>query len=234
MSPATTVAVAVMAKAPDAGVVKTRLCPPLSPREAAALARCFLRDRVAQVRALAGVSPVIAYTPASERGVFQRLAPAFTLIAQHGIDLGARMRSTLATLLATGHRAAIAIGTDTPTLPTAVLQHAVDRLTSQDVDVVLGPADDGGYYLIGVRADHPMLFDDMPWSTSTVLEITVRRARAAGLRTVCVNRWFDVDTPEDLTRLRAALAESQDVAPATRRFLERQAACRLRRETSRR
>jgi uncharacterized protein len=234
VSSTTTTAVAIMAKAPEAGAVKTRLCPPLSPREAAALARCFLRDRVAQVRALTGVSPVIAFTPASERGVFQRLAPVFTLIAQHGTDLGARMRSTLATLLAAGHPAAIAIGTDTPTLPTAVLQHAVDRLASPDVDVVLGPADDGGYYLIGVRGDHPALFEDMPWSTSTILEITVRRARAADLRTVCVSPWFDVDTPEDLTRLRAALAESPDGAPATRRFLERQAACRLRRETSRR
>ena len=230
MSPATAVAVAIMAKAPDPGAVKTRLCPPLSPREAAALARCFLRDRVAQVRALTGVSRVIAFTPASARGVFQRLAPDFTLIAQHGADLGARMRSTLATLLAAGHRAMIAIGTDTPTLPTAVLQHAVDRIASPDVDVVLGPAEDGGYYLIGVRADDPMLFGDVPWSTSKVLEITLHRARAAGLRTVCVKPWFDVDTPEDLIRLRAALADSPDVARATRRFLE-QAACRLRRAT---
>jgi len=226
------VAVAIMAKAPDAGAVKTRLCPPLSPREAAALARCFLRDRIAQVRGLAGVSRVIAYTPASECGVFHRLAPDFTLIAQHGTDLGARMRSTLATLLAAGHRAAIAIGTDTPALPTAVLQHAVDRLGSPDVDVVLGPADDGGYYLIGVRADHPTLFDDVPWSTSTVLEITVQRARAVGLHTACVSPWFDVDAPDDVTRLRAALIENPHAAPATRRFLERQEACRRRRETS--
>lgn len=232
MSAPTTVAVAIMAKAPTAGAVKTRLCPPLSPREAAALARCFLRDRIAQVRALAGVSPVVAFTPASERGVFQRLAPDFALIAQHGPDLGARMRSTLATLLAAGHRAAIAIGTDTPTLPPTVIQHAVDRLASPDVDVVLGPADDGGYYLIGVRADYPTLFDDMPWSTSDVLEVTVRRARAAGLRAVGVDPWFDVDTPDDLARLRAALVESPHAAPATRRFLERQDACRLRPERS--
>ena len=232
MSPATAVAVAVMAKAPRAGAVKTRLCPPASPREAAALARCFLRDRVAQVRELTGVSRVIAFTPASERGVFQRLAPDFTLIVQHGTDLGARMRSTLATLLASGHRAAIAIGTDTPTLPTTVIQLAVDRIASPDVDVVLGPADDGGYYLIGVRADHPTLFDDVTWSTSTVLEITLQRARAVGLHTACVSPWFDVDTPDDVTRLRAALIENPHVAPATRRFLERQEACRLRRAIS--
>jgi uncharacterized protein len=232
VNPATTVAVAIMAKAPDAGAVKTRLCPPLSPREAAALARCFLRDRIAQVRTLAGVSPAVAYTPASERERFARLAPDFGLTVQGGPHLGARIRSTLATLLAAGHRAAIAIGTDTPTLPTAVLQHAIDRIGLADVDVVLGPAEDGGYYLIGVRADHPTLFEDIPWSTSAVLEVTLQRARAAGLRTVCVSPWFDVDTPDDLTRLRAALNENPHVAPATRRFLGRQAACRRRRETS--
>ena len=143
------------------------------------------------------------------------------------------MRATLATLLASGHRAAIAIGTDTPTLPTAVIQLAVDRLASADVDLVLGPAEDGGYYLIGVRGDHPMLFDDVPWSTSTVLDVTVGRARAAGLRTVCVSPWFDVDTPEDLTRLRGALIEHPRAAPATSRFFTGRDACRRRGETSR-
>jgi uncharacterized protein len=233
MSASTTVAVAVMAKAPHAGGVKTRLCPPLSPREAAALARGFLRDRIAQARSLTGARPVIAYTPASERARFERLAPDFALVAQRGPDLGARMRSTLATLLASGHRAAIVIGTDTPTLPTTVIQQAVDRLAAADVDVVLGPAEDGGYYLIGVRADHPTLFDDVPWSTPAVLEITLGRARAAGLRTLCLAAWFDVDTPDDLSRLRDALAENPHAAPATRRFLERHAACRLRREIRR-
>lgn len=232
ISPATA-AVAIMAKAPRPGAVKTRLCPPLTPREAAALARCFLRDRIAQVRDLTGVSPFIAYAPASERDLFERLAPHFALMPQQGADLGARMRSTLATLLASGHRAAIAIGTDTPTLPTIVLQHAVDLIASADLDVVLGPADDGGYCLIGVRGDHPTLFDEMPWSTSEVFEITLRRARAAGLRTARVSPCFDVDTPDDLRRLRASLTARPHIAPATSRFLTREAACRLRRETPR-
>ena len=158
-----TVALAIMAKAPKAGAVKTRLCPPLSPGQAAGLARCFLLDKIAQVRGLSGAGPVIAYTPPSERDLFERLAPDFALMPQHGRDLGERMRSTLATLLGAGHRAAIAIGTDTPTLPAAVLQQAVDLAASGEVDLVLGPAEDGGYYLIGVRADHPTLFDDVPW-----------------------------------------------------------------------
>jgi hypothetical protein len=233
MSPPPTVGVAIMTKAPRAGEVKTRLCPPLSPRQAAALARCLLRDRIAQVRGLTGVSPAIAYTPARERDLFERVAPGFTLIAQRGPHLGARIRSSLATLLGAGHRAAIAIGTDTPTLPTTVLQHAVDLIASPDVDVVLGPAEDGGYYLIGVKADHPTLFEDVPWSTSEVLAITLGRARAAGLHTACVSPWFDVDTPDDLNRLHAALAETPHAAPATHRFLAGHAACRRRREMAR-
>lgn len=232
MSPHTTVGVAIMAKAPRAGAVKTRLCPPLSPRQAAALARCFLRDRIAQLRDLRGASPAVAYTPASERDLFERLAPEFAPIVQRGRDLGARIRSTLAALMASGHRAAIAIGTDTPTLPTPVLQRAVDLIASGDVDVVLGPAEDGGYYLIGVSADHPTLFDEVPWSTSEVLAITLHRARAAGLRTACMSPWFDVDTSDDLTRLGAVLTETPHAAPATSRFLAGHAACRRRRATS--
>jgi rSAM/selenodomain-associated transferase 1 len=232
VSVAATTALAIMAKAPHAGAVKTRLCPPLTARAAAALARCFLCDRIAQIRGLAGVSPAIAYAPASARDLFERLAPGFRPLPQRGAELGARMRSTLATLFSSGHRAAIAIGTDTPTLPTSVIQRAVDLIASGDVDLVLGPAEDGGYYLIGARADHPTLFDDVPWSTAAVLEITLGRARAAGLRAACVSPWWDVDTPGDLIRLRDVLTESPDVAPATSRFLAGHAACRLHRETS--
>lgn len=214
------VAVAVMAKAPRAGAVKTRLCPPLTPREAAALARCFLRDTLAKVRALRGTATAIAYTPDSERDLFMRLAPGVALVPQRGADLGARIRSTLAALLASGHRAAIAIGTDAPTLPAAVLAQAVERIASGGVDLVVGPADDGGYYLLGARADHATLFDEIPWSTDAVLTITRRRAADAGLRCALLPAWFDVDTSDDLDRLRTALAESPHAAPATSRFLK--------------
>ena len=221
-----TVALAIMAKAPRVGDVKTRLCPPLSPRQAAALARCFLRDRIAQVRGLHGVQGVIAYTPEPE--IFERLAPDFTLVAQRDGDLGERMRALLAELIDTGYPAAIAVGTDTPTLPPAVLQRAVDVIASGDVDLVLGPAEDGGYYLIGVRADHPPLFAGVPWSTPAVLEITRDRAAAAGLSATLLSPWFDVDTGADLERLRADLAGDPYAAPATHRFLAGHDACRRR------
>jgi rSAM/selenodomain-associated transferase 1 len=214
------VAVAIMAKAPRPGTVKTRLCPPLLPTEAAALYRCFLLDKITAVGALADTQPVVAYTPDDARAEFDGLAPGFSLMAQRGRDLGARLHSTLASLLAAGHTGAIAVDSDTPTLPGAFLQQAVQCLSRPGPDVVLGPTEDGGYYLIGVRRAHRELFDGVPWSTSDVLDVTLRRAAKAGLRAACLPSWFDVDTPDDLERLRTVLgAETATPACQTRRLL---------------
>ena len=217
-SPSSRVAVAIMAKAPRPGAVKTRLCPPLVAAEAAALYRCFLLDKIAAVRALANAQPVVAYTPDDARAEFAALAPDMALVPQRGPDLGARLSTTLADLLAAGHVGAIAVDSDTPTLPREFLQQAVDCLMEPGPDVVLGPTEDGGYYLIGVRAVHRALFDAVPWSTSAVLEVTLRRAAAAGLRAVCLSPWFDVDTPDDLRRLQSALDDGR-AAGETGRFL---------------
>src|SRR5215813_10437354 len=215
-----TVAVAIMAKAPWPGTVKTRLCPPLLATEAADLYRCFLLDKIAAVGALAGAQPVIAYTPDDVRAEFDVLAPGFSLVAQQGPDLGARLYSTLAGLLAAGHAGAVAVDSDTPTLPAAFLQQAVDCLSRPGPDVVLGPTEDGGYYLIGVRRAHRELFDGVPWSTADVLDVTLRRAARAGLRADCLPSWFDVDTPDDLERLRKVLdAGTTTPAHQTRRLL---------------
>jgi rSAM/selenodomain-associated transferase 1 len=200
------VAVAIMAKAPTAGAVKTRLTPPLTAAQAARLYRCFLLDKLGQVRALDAVHPVVAYTPAEERATFEALAPDFRLLPQRGPDLGTRLVGVLTTLLDDGHVGAIAVDSDTPTLPTEFLQRGVARLMEPEVDVVVGPTDDGGYYLIGTRGPRPELFHDMPWSTSDVFAETLRRARAAGLRVVTLPVWFDVDTAADLARLEASLA----------------------------
>jgi len=214
------VAVAIMAKAPTAGAVKTRLTPPLTAAGAAELYRCFLLDKIEQVRALEDTHAVVAYTPADASRVFEELAPGFELLPQCGPELGARLANGLAQLLAHGHAGAVAIDSDTPTLPTAFLQQGVDILRRGESDVVIGPCDDGGYYLIGVRAERPELFDNMPWSTPEVLPETLRRARAAGLTTVCLPEWFDVDTAADLERLRASLIEPGDkIAEQTMRFL---------------
>ena len=206
-------AVVIMAKVPYPGQVKTRLCPPLTAWQAAALSRAFLFDKIAQVRMLTSARPAIAYTPASGEGFFGAIAPDFTLIAQQGADLGERLIHSLEYFLHLGCAGVMAIDSDTPTLPTQYLQQAIALLTKPDVDVVVGPSDDGGYYLIGIRAMHRDLFIDMPWSTSAVLPETVRRAEARGLSLARLPAWFDVDTPEDLTRLRTMLAQTAGEAP---------------------
>jgi rSAM/selenodomain-associated transferase 1 len=213
------IVVTIMAKSPRAGEVKTRLTPPLSPPDAAELYRCFLLDKIAQVRALAGAQAAIAYTPAEDRSVFQALAPGFLLLPQRGPDLGARLADSLGQLLALGHAAAFAIDSDTPTLPTAYLARALDLIATPETDLVLGPSEDGGYYLIGLRTPHRELFDDMPWSTSQVVPETLRRAAAKGLTVASLPSWFDIDTPEDLERLRASLGSSpENAARYTRQF----------------
>ena len=213
-------AVAIMAKAPRAGEVKTRLCPPLSLVDAAELYRRLLLDKIEQVRSLRTASLAIAYTPGEARAFFEEVAPGFVLVPQRGADLGDRLANSLGELLDTGHRGALAIDSDTPTLPLEFLQQALDLIVTPEIDVVLGPTEDGGYYLIGLRAVHRELFEAMAWSTQQVLPETIRRADAKGLRVACLPPWYDIDTPDDLARLRMALAASDgDVPRHTRKFL---------------
>jgi uncharacterized protein len=217
----TRIALCIMAKAPEAGRVKTRLCPPLSPADAAALYRCFLLDKIAQAREVAGAEPVLAYAPAEAAAVFEALAPGFTLLPQRGADLTARLTAVCAELFRRGCDAAIMIDSDTPTLPTERLERAAAVMMKEGgCDLVLGPSEDGGYYLIGLSRPHPELFEGIPWSTPTVLEETLRRARALGLSAVTLPAWYDVDTAADLVRLQADLAAGPDGGPRhTRRFV---------------
>jgi len=216
------VGLAIMAKAPRVGAVKTRLCPPLRAPEAAELARCFLLDAVERVRTVAGVDPIMAYAPAEARSEFEAVAPGFALIPQRGEDLGERQACLVEDVLALGHDAALVIGTDTPTLPRECLDEAVGLVMAPDVDLVLGPTEDGGYYLLGLRAPCPGLFEDMPWSTAAVLSRTLERAQRLGLRVACLPTWFDVDTGADLERLGAGLEADPGPFPRhTREFLAR-------------
>ena len=187
-----------MAKAPRVGAVKTRLCPPLRAPEAAELARCLLLDAVERVRMVAGSRPIMAYTPIEAQAQFEEAAPGFVQIPQRGGDLGARQLHLIEGVLGLGLQAALVIGTDSPTLPRECLDEAVSLVMAPDVDVVLGPTEDGGYYLIGLRAPHAALFEHVPWSTSAVLGRTLERAQQLGLRVACLPTWFDVDTGADL------------------------------------
>lgn len=234
MSATRQTAVALMAKAPRSGEVKTRLCPPYSFEEAAGLYRCFLLDKMEQVRELRdsrrcgnndfaaeGVVPVVSYAPGEARDLFESLAgPDFTLIPQRGGDLGARLAATFENLFAAGFRSALVLDSDTPTLPAEYLRRALGVLGETEADVVLGPSEDGGYYLIGLREPHPELFENVPWSTEEVLPETLRRAAGGGLRVARLPSWFDVDTPRDLGRLVSSLrGDVGSGARHTRRFL---------------
>ena len=214
-------AVAIMAKAPQPGEVKTRLCPPLSHGEAAELYRCFLLDKIAQVNALQRVAPVVSYSPTESKPFFEDVTPPhYMLIPQRGDDLGERLFFTFDQLFRQGYTQVIVIDSDTPTLPTAYLQHALMLIAAGENDVVLGPTEDGGYYLLGLRQSHRALFEQMPWSTSQVFPETRRRSERDGLTVACTEYWYDIDTPEDLARLRASLDQIQDgLARQTRQFL---------------
>lgn len=202
-----------MAKAPEAGQVKTRLCPPLSLDEAAQLYRCFLMDKIAQVQSVSSAEPVLAYAPDGAADIFEALAPGWKLLPQRGADLTSRLVSVLEELFDAGFEASIVIDSDTPTLPSRLLELAVAHMASGAQDLVLGPSEDGGYSLIGLRRLHRALFDGMPWSTPAVLEETVRRARALGLATLELGPWYDVDTGADLARLMAELEAGGDTGP---------------------
>ena len=133
----TRIALCIMAKAPEAGRVKTRLCPPLSPDDAAELYRCFLLDKIAQARGWRARSACSAYAPAQAAAVFEALAPGFTLLAQRGDDLTARLVAVCDDLFRSGFDAAIMIDSDTPTLPTERLERAVALMSGGASDLVL-------------------------------------------------------------------------------------------------
>lgn len=154
-------------------------------------------------------APALSYAPPEARSFFQDFAPPhFLLIPQLGLDLGARLLSTFVQLFRQGFERVLAIDSDTPTLPSAYLQHALEVIAQPENDVVLGPTEDGGYYLIGLRRLHAELFEDIPWSTPQVLTETLRRAQTRRLRAVCVETWFDVDSAADLRRLQGLLEAS--------------------------
>ncbi|MDO3378197.1 TIGR04282 family arsenosugar biosynthesis glycosyltransferase [Geoalkalibacter halelectricus] len=200
----------IFAKEPQAGQTKTRLCPPLSPAEAAAFYAVSLEESVARMAAGAW-RLVIFYS--GKRDYFARAFPGVPLLAQQGAELGARMDHALRVLLDAGARAAVLIGSDSPDLPLEHVQEAFAALAGHEA--VLAPALDGGYVLIGESRHHPELFADIPWSTSRVLAATRQRARAAGIDLRELAPWDDLD---DWAALESLLARAP--ASLTARFMQ--------------
>jgi rSAM/selenodomain-associated transferase 1 len=225
-------ALAVMAKAPRAGKVKTRLAPALGMDGSAAINICFLRDttrNIADVAAQGGAAGLVCYTPVGDEGAFEGLLPeGFTLIAQRGDAFGERLLAAAQDILSCGYGAVCLIDSDSPTLPQSALVRAVDELLRPGDRVVLGGSDDGGYYLIGLKQAHAAPFERITWSTGSVYAETVERVREAGIELVELPVWYDVDDAATLAVLEVELIEGKRpafgkvdgyTAEATREFL---------------
>jgi rSAM/selenodomain-associated transferase 1 len=220
-----------MARAPRVGhAVKTRLAPILpDPADRVTLYAAFLADILRVVRSLEDAACRVAYTPGSDPSCFEPFGVTRDeLLPQRGDDLTTRLPALFTDLFAAGFDRVVVTGSDMPGLPTSHLVEAFERLVTDEREVVLGPAEDGGYGLIGLSraaldtgGSVPDLFSGMPWSTAAVFHRTVAAARAAGLHVHALPVWFDVDDGDGWARLQSALSDPWFAAraPATARFV---------------
>ena len=198
-------ALAVFVKAPRVGEVKTRLVPPLTDVEASGLYEAFLKDIAERLKSLPhDIDIHIFYTP-DDNAAIAELSAIFkgyqTFIPQIGLTLGDRLTAAFEHLFNDGYAKIAIIGSDSPDLPVEYIEEAFFRLTSTSAEIVLGPAKDGGYYLVAMGKRHYSIFEGINWSTSSVLSETIERAKADGLEVTLLREWYDVDTSEDLKSL---------------------------------
>ena len=218
-------ALAIMTKAPRAGHVKTRLVPPLTPQEAAELNVCLLRDTAAAIEQVLGKNArgIAVFTPLGTEAEYIGILPAgFELLPQRDGAFGARLALATEDLFRIGFSSVCLIDSDSPTVGPEIYAEAVSELLKAGDRVVLGPADDGGYYLIGLKENHPGLFENIDWSTERVLNQTIQRAAERHLEVKLLPPGFDVDDRATLQRLCDELLtriSNASAAPETRRFL---------------
>ena len=211
-------ALIVVAKRPQSGQTKTRLTPPLTPEAAAQLYEAFLGDTLDLMRRVPDARRIIAYLPEGEEDYFRALAPDFDLLAQKGNDLGERLDNALTYCLTSGFGKAVIMDSDSPTLPAECIADAFAALDA--ADLVLGPCDDGGYYLIGLKRPAPRLLREVQMSTPNVMSDTLALAESDGLTVHLLDTWYDVDTAAELERLEAELRSlNGNRATLTRKFL---------------
>lgn len=212
--------VLLFGKVPRPGRAKTRLAPALGAEGAARLYRAFLADTVALARGSGADVELWLSGPAEEVGAGADNLPDVRLRRQPDGDLGDRLVHAFGDAFEAGTGRAVALGTDHPTLPPERIDEAFGSVG--EADVGLGPATDGGYYLLALRrAAWPRareLFRAVPWSSSRVAEVTRRRAREAGLSLRSLPTWYDVDEPDQLERLRRDVEEGTATARALARI----------------
>jgi rSAM/selenodomain-associated transferase 1 len=191
-----------MVKAPRSGEVKTRLVPPLCAEEASRLSACFVKDILANLRAVSesvAVDCYVAYSPAGSEALFRDFLPQqIRLLAPRSTGLANSLPDAVEDLIAGGYEGACLVNADSPTLPGSLLVEAITSLRAAGDRVVLGPATDGGYYLIGLKHPHRQLFHDIAWSTERVYRQTAERAASIGLELVTLPAWYDVDDAASL------------------------------------
>jgi uncharacterized protein len=235
-------AVAIMAKAPISGAVKSRLVPPLTGDEAADLNRCFIGDVCASIETAAAIvasesdariAGLIAYTPVGMEAAFENLMPAsFELVAQRGDGFGERLMNVAEDLLRAGYESVSLMNSDSPTIPAALIEGAVANLAQPGDRIAIIGADDGGYCLIGLKQPHRRIFEDITWSTAAVFAQTLERVAELGLSAAAMPSWYDVDDEASLCRLISELFSNRLLdeirtempgfaAPATRAWLSR-------------
>lgn len=214
-------ALVLMAKAPVAGQVKTRLIGSLTAEDTADLYAAFLSDTFTLMEDIADerdeVRLVLCYTPEGEEEAFEKVEREGSLmLPQRGADLGERLQNCFADLFGMGYETVVIIGGDTPTLPGEAVWDALESLTEPQ-EVVVGPTEDGGYYLIGMRQLQRAVLTAIPWSTAQVWPVTRARIEAAQLDLIELPPWYDVDTPADLERLQQELKADKSLGRHTRR-----------------
>jgi uncharacterized protein len=208
--------IVVFAKSPTPGTVKTRLSPFLTSREAAELYRAFVQDTLNTARSVANTQTSVAYSPADAEPVLREIigSPTVSWFAQSGESLGDRLLRAFRNTLVNDTMGVVTVGSDCPALPQHIFEQAFDGL--REHDVVLGPATDGGYYLIGLKNQRTHndryidLFRDISWSTDLVYPQTIRAATTAGLSLLELPEWSDVDQAKDLLNLRQTIASIRD------------------------
>ena len=219
-------ALAVMTKAPRAGQVKTRLVPPLTTDEAAELNKCFLRDTAGGISSAAtgnDASGIAVYTPVGTESAYDDILPGdFSLLPQRGVGFGERLYFAAEDLFRCGFDSVCLIDSDSPTVPGKTFLKAIELLKTHRDCMVLGPCDDGGYYLIGLKNPRRELFEEIDWSTKRVFDQTMSRAREIGLEVKLLPPGYDIDDAAGLRRLCNELRRRNvrtDIAPNTRKFV---------------
>ncbi len=211
-------AIAIVCKTPGVGGGKSRLRPLLGAERVARLSACFIRDVATTLEAVPGPlgrQLYALFSPAGSEASLRALLPSpWTLVLRRESNVGLVLDKSMTAFLADGHDCAILMNGDSPTLPTDFIVEAIAALRAPGDRVVLGPALDGGYYLVGLKRPQPRLFQDIAWSTPEVLACTLERAKEIGLPATLLPTWYDVDEPQDFLRLQQELA-GQAPCPAS-------------------